>query len=458
MTLLETADALRKREVSSVVLTTAALACIERLNPGTNAMLTVMADSARERARQADVELARGEARSPLHGIPIAVKDLFYTKGVRTTGGSKLFANFVPDYDAAVVERLNDAGAVLVGKTGLHELAYGITSSNPHFGVIRNPWDRDRIPGGSSGGSGTSVASGMVFMAMGSDTGGSIRIPASYCGTVGLKPTFGRVSRYGSFPLGFSLDHMGPLTRSVRDAAAVLEAIAGYDWRDDSTSRHPVESYVPAAEPSIRGVRVGMPENFFFERVDAEVEKAVRATFKTVESMGAEVVPVRVPDMAAINTVARIILLAEASAGLEPHLERRDQFGADVLALLDQGRLIPATDYVNAQRLRRRMQTEFNALFSRIDCLFTPTTPITAPRIGETTATIGGETEDVRLATTRFMRGVNLLGVPAISVPCGSDRHGLPIGLQIIGKAFGEALILRVAQAVLPGETRLATS
>ena len=452
MTLLEAAAALRRRETSSVELTEGALDRIARLNPVTNAILTVMAESARAQALQADAELARGQGRGPLHGIPVALKDLFYTKGVRTTGGSKLFAQFVPDHDAAVVESLAGGGAVLVGKAGMHELAYGITSSNPHFGAIRNPWDRDRIPGGSSGGSAASVAAGMVFMAMGSDTGGSIRIPASFCGVVGLKPTFGRVSRYGAMPLGFSLDHMGPLTRSVRDAAAVLNIIAGYDRRDDTSSRRPVENYVPEAEPSLRGLRIGLPENFYFERLDPDVDQAVRGAFHTAESRGAQVVPLRVPDIAAINTVGRMILLAEASALMEPHLAQRDQFGADVLALLDQGRLLPATDYVNAQRLRRAMQREFAALWPRVDCLFTPTTPITAPRIGETSTTIGGETEDVRLASTRLVRAINVLGLPAVSIPCGSDRRGLPIGLQIVGKPFAEALILRVAQALLPAE------
>jgi aspartyl-tRNA(Asn)/glutamyl-tRNA(Gln) amidotransferase subunit A len=452
VTLLETAAALRRREISSMELTNAALACIERLNPATNAVQLVMAEAAREGARQADAELARGEGRGPLHGIPVAVKDLFYTKGVRTTGGSKLFEDFVPDHDAAVVESLRAGGAVLMGKTGLHELAYGITSSNPHFGAVRNPWDRDRIPGGSSGGSGAAVAAGMVFMAMGSDTGGSIRIPASFCGVVGLKPTYGRVSRFGSMPLAYSLDHMGPLTRSVRDAAAVLNVIAGYDPRDETTSRRPVENYVPDLQPSLKGMRVGMPDKYYLDRLEPDVDSAVRAAFRTVESHGAEIVPLPVPDIDAFNTVARLILLAEATAALEPYLERRDQFGDDVMALLDQGRLIPATDYINAQRLRRKMQREFQALWSRVDCLFTPTTPITAPRIGETTTKIGGELQNVRLATTRFVRAINLLGIPAVSIPCGRDQRGLPIGLQIVGKPFAEAVIMRAAQAVLPAE------
>jgi aspartyl-tRNA(Asn)/glutamyl-tRNA(Gln) amidotransferase subunit A len=455
MTLLEAAAALRRRETSSVELTAAALQRIERLNPGSNAVQLVMADTAREHAKQADEELARGGGRGPLHGVPIAVKDLFCTKGVRTTAGSKLFASYVPDFDAAVVERLHAGGAVLVGKTGMHELAYGITSSNPHFGAVRNPWDRDRIPGGSSGGSGAAVAAGMVFMAMGSDTGGSIRIPASFCGVVGLKPTYGLVSRYGALPLGFTLDHMGPLTRSVRDAGAVLNLIAGFDPRDPASVRRPAENYVPDPEPSLRGLRIGLPGNFYFERLDPEVDAAVRGALSAAQSCGAEIVPLRVPDIAAINTVARVILLAEAAAVLEPHLEKRDQFGADVLALLDQGRLLPATDYINAQRLRRQMQIEFDALWPRVDCLFTPTTPATAPRIGETSTTIGGESEDVRLAATRLVRAVNVLGLPAVSIPVAADHRGLPIGLQIIGKPFAEALILRVAQALLPNEVQV---
>jgi aspartyl-tRNA(Asn)/glutamyl-tRNA(Gln) amidotransferase subunit A len=253
-------------------------------------------------------------------------------------------------------------------------------------------------------------------------------------------------------PLGFSLDHMGPLTRSVRDAGAVLNVIAGHDPRDETSSRRSVENYVPDSEPSIRGLRIGLPENFYFERLDPDVDAAVRAAFQTAESHGAEIVPLRVPDIAALNTVARIVLLAEASALLEPHLEQRDRFGPDVLALLDQGRLLPATDYINAQRLRRAMQREFADLWSRVDCLFTPTTPITAPRIGETATTIGGQSQDVRLATTRLVRAINALGLPALSVPCGADRRGLPIGLQIVGPPFAEALILRVAQALAPAE------
>ena len=448
MTIQEAAAALRARTVSAAELADAALGRITKLQERLNAFITVTEERARERARQADEELARGVDRGPLHGIPVAVKDVFCTRGIRTTCGSKLFADFVPDRDAAVVEKLEAAGAVPLGKTNMHELAYGITSGNPHFGAVRNPLDTERIPGGSSGGSGAAVAGGMVFAAMGSDTGGSIRIPASFCGTAGLKPTFGRVSRYGVMPLDFSLDHMGPMTRSVRDAALVLNAIAGYDARDDTSSRKPVEDYLPGVDASIRGLRIGLPENFYFDRLHPEVDRAVRRMAELAEELGARVVPVRVPDMAAVNLVGRVILLSEASALMGRHLDRREEFGADVLALLDQGRLMPATDYINAQRLRRMMQQEFQCVWKQADLLLTPATPTTAPRIGQTTVEIDGEMEDARLASTRLVRGINVLGLPALSMPCGFSSEGLSVGLQIIGRPFEEELILRAGAAL----------
>jgi aspartyl-tRNA(Asn)/glutamyl-tRNA(Gln) amidotransferase subunit A len=285
----------------------------------------------------------------------------------------------------------------------------------------------------------------MVFAAMGSDTGGSIRIPASYCGVVGLKPSYGRVSRFGVLPLDFSLDHMGPLTRSVRDAAAVLNAIAGHDPRDDSSSRQPVENYLPAEDASLAGVRIGVPENLGFDRVSPAVAEAFRGAVGVAAGLGARVVPVRLPDMDALNAIGRIILLSEASAIFERKLGDRTNFGADVFALLQQGSLISATDYVNAQRLRRLKREEFGAVWREAGFLLTPSTPITAPKIGETTVEIGGECEDVRLASTRFVRGMNVLGLPAISIPCGTDAAGLPIGLQIIAPEFREAALLRIA-------------
>ncbi|MGA2324849.1 MAG: amidase [Bryobacteraceae bacterium] len=448
MTILEAAAALRSRKISCAELVAQSLARIARLDPKLNAFITVLEESAPPAAKRADEELARGIDRGPLHGIPVAVKDVFCTQGIRTTCGSRIFENHVPGHDAAVVEKLAEAGAVLVGKTNLHELAYGVTSTNPHFGAVRNPWDLERIPGGSSGGSAAAVASGMVFLAMGSDTGGSIRIPASYCGAVGLKPSYGRVSRYGVMPLDFTLDHMGPIARSVRDAAAALNAIAGFDPRDESSSRLPVENFVPPEQVSLAGLRIGLPENYYFERVERSVAQAVHRAAEVARSLGARVVAVRVPSIDAINTVGRLVLQAEASAIMAPYLAQRDQFGADVLALLDQGRFVAAADYVNAQRLRRLMRQEFAAVWSEVDCLFTPTTPTAAPRIGESTVEICGEIEDVRLAATRFVRAFNVLGVPALSLPCGFDPRGLPLGLQIAAPAFEEAKLLRVAAAV----------
>ena len=435
MTIPEAATALRSRSVSCVELTKQCLDQIAKLNPKLNAFITVTGESALAHAQELDRELAAGQDRGPLHGIPIAHKDLIATKGVRTTSGSKLFADYVPDFDASIVKKLADAGAVMLGKTGLHELAYGITSDNPHFGTVRNPRDPERSPGGSSGGSGAAVATGMVFMATGTDTGGSIRIPAAFCGVVGLKPTYGLVDRSGIQPLGYTLDHIGPLARTVNDARIALDAMSG------PAARRP-------APASLKDIRIGLPENFYFTHVAPEVSAAVRKTARAAEEFGARVIPVRVPDIDALNTAGRVILLAEASALYEPYMSRRADFGQDVLSLLDQGRLVPATDYLHAQRLRKVLVNEFRALFQTIDCLFTPASATTAPRIGQKQVELGGQMHDTRLATTRLVRGINVLGFPALSLPCGQSPEGLPIGLQMIARPFEENLLLLLGEAL----------
>jgi aspartyl-tRNA(Asn)/glutamyl-tRNA(Gln) amidotransferase subunit A len=404
MTIGQAAARLRAREVSALELAQESLRRIREAQPRLNAFITVTEELALERARRADEELARGIDRGPLHGIPYALKDVFDMRGIPTTCGSKIFSDRVAEHDSAVFEKLTEAGAVPMGKTGLHELAYGITNDNPHFGAVRNPHDAGRIAGGSSGGSGAAVAGGMVFFALGTDTGGSTRIPAAYCGCAGLKPTMGRVSRYGMMPLGFSLDHAGVLARDARDAALVLNAIAGFDRRDDSSSRRPVPDYLPAGGSSLNGRRVGVPEKFFNERLAPEVERGVADALRRAESLGARLVSVATPDPAEINVVGRLILLAEASALMRPYLERRTDFGPDVLALLDQGRLISATDYIDAQRLRRLYQEKWARVWERADVLFTPTTPIEAPRIGQEKVVTGDAEEDVRLASTRLVR------------------------------------------------------
>ena len=437
MTILEAAAALRTKKISSADLTGESLKRIAAANPKLNAFITVTADAARARASALDTELAHGTDRGPLHGIPIAHKDLLMTRGVRTTAGSKIFSDFIPDHDAEVVRKLDEAGAVVVGKTGLHELAYGITSNNPHFGAVHNPWDLERIPGGSSGGSGAAVAAGLVFMATGTDTGGSIRIPSSFCGTVGLKPAYERVSRRGVIPLGLTLDHIGPMTRTVRDSAVSFHAMA------DNPS-----GYVPPAQVDIRGLRIGLPENYYFDRLDVEVAAAVRTAVQSAAAMGARILDIRVPDIDAINTVGRILLLVEAVSNLRPYLARRADFGPDVLTLLDQGRLISGADYTDAQRLRRIYIREFSRAWSQVDCIFTPCTPTPAPKIGQTTIEIGSATDDVRLASTRFMRAINVLGIPSLAMPCGFSQSGLPLGLQILGSPRSEDTLLKIGAAL----------
>jgi aspartyl-tRNA(Asn)/glutamyl-tRNA(Gln) amidotransferase subunit A len=435
MTIAEAAQALRSRRISSVELTQQCLDQIAKLNPVLNAFITVTGDSALARAQELDRELAQGIDRGPLHGIPIAHKDLMCTKGVRTTSGSKIFADFVPDRDAPVVRKLAEAGTVMVGKAGLHELAYGITSDNPHFGTIRNPRNPEHSPGGSSGGSGVAVATGMAFLATGTDTGGSIRVPASFCGVAGLKPTYGLVDRSGVQPLGLSLDHVGPLARTVDDLRLALDAMS------TPARRKP-------APQSVHKIRVGLPENFYFTSTAPEVKAAVHDAAHRAEKLGARVIPVRVPDIEALNTAGLVILLSEAAAVHQAELHRRGDFGTDVLALLDQGSLIPAVDYVNAQRQRKVLLDEFHKLFQDIDGLFTPSTPIPAPRIGQTEITLDGARHNTRILTTRFARGINVLGFPALSIPCGTSTEGLPIGLQIIARPFEDNLALMLGKSL----------
>jgi aspartyl-tRNA(Asn)/glutamyl-tRNA(Gln) amidotransferase subunit A len=427
----EAALALRSRRVSCVELVRQALHA-EEAHRDLNCFITLTPDEALRDAEALDAELAAGRDRGPLHGIPIAHKDLYYTAGVRTTNGTRIFADFVPEYDAVSVVHLKEAGAVSIGKLNMHEMAYGITSSNPHYGPVRNPHDRERIPGGSSGGSGAAVATGVVFAATGSDTGGSIRIPASFCGTVGFKPTFGSVSTEGCFALGKSLDHMGPLTRTVEDAALMVAGMGG-----------PSIDVVPDAR-----VRVGIPENFFLERVQPEVLAAVVEAGRRAQSAGATVKRVRVPDPEGLFASARTILLAEAATVLAPGSQPRHEFGSDVLALLDTGAKVLATEFIWAKEAAERLRASWAALFKEIDVLFTPTTPTTAPRIGQSTIPINGREEDTRLLTTRCCRGINLLGYPAISIPAGKDGAGLPIGLQIVGGWGQDARVLGVAAAL----------
>ncbi len=434
MTVSESGRLLRARKISCVELLEQTLADIKQRDVF-RSFITMTEEDARLEALERDRELAAGVDRGPFHGVPTAFKDLFYTKGVRTTAGSLLFRDFVPDYDATVVERMKAAGAVSLGKTNMHELAYGITSKNPHYGFVLNPHDTSRVAGGSSGGSAALVGAGLLAMSLGSDTGGSIRIPASFCGVVGLKPTYGRVSRWGVMPLAFSLDHVGPIGATVEDCALAMNAIAGPDTFD-----LPVTS-------DLRGVRVGVPVNFFFERVDEEVAAAVKRAIAEMARLGATLIDVRIPDPGEMNAAARTVQLSETAALYAQQTDPK-LFGEDVWLLIQQGKLIAAHDYVNAQRLRTLFRREFDALWQNIDVLAAPTTPIAAPRLEALTVKTGATEEDTRIACTRLVRAINYLGEPALSMPCGKTTGGLPIGLQLISAPFSEAALLRIASVI----------
>ncbi len=454
LTIADAAALLQGRKVSPVELTTEALDRIAQLNPRLNAFLTVTEKLAKEQARAAETEIMAGNYRGPLHGIPIAVKDLFFTRGIRTTAGSKILANFVPDFDATCVEKLREAGAVLLGKTALHEFAYGMMNNNPHYGFTRNPWDPQRTPGGSSGGSAVAVATGMAFSALGTDTGGSIRIPSSFCGVAGLKPTFGRVSCHGVYPLGYTMDHAGPLARTVQDVVIVYRAIAGYDPKDDfSVDRdfdeiHLTSSLTNQSRDREGAVKVGVLEDYFFDRLQPEVERAVRESARVLEHLGAQVSSVSLPGMFELTEAGRISLAAEAYLLHKKDLEEHaDDLGQDVRLLIEQGKDVTASDYVSAQLVRHKFRRRLEQLFQEVDVIVTPSTAITAFPFDMTKVAIGGHEEGARTAGTRLTRPFNASGHPALSVCCGFDDQGLPIGLQIVGKLWDEATVLQVGYA-----------
>jgi aspartyl-tRNA(Asn)/glutamyl-tRNA(Gln) amidotransferase subunit A len=444
MNIRELGQRLRRREISCVELIEQTFADIKKRDTF-NCLITMTEEQALADAHTLDRDFAEGRDRGPLHGIPIAHKDLFYTRGIRTTGGSLIYKDFIPDHDATVVERLHVAGAISIGKANLHEIAYGITSKNPHFGFVLNPRDPKRIPGGSSGGSAALVAAGFLPMALGTDTGGSIRIPASYCGITGLKPTYGRVSRYGVLPLAFSLDHVGPLGSCVEDCALTMNAIAGPDPRDRSCAQFPAPDFNLPAPANLNGLRVGIPANFFFDSLRDDVATAVHNAILVLERLGASLIETPIPDLAEVNIAARVIQLAETAAVYARHRDRT-MFGNDVWGLIEQGRMITAEEYINAQRLRTLFRREFDALWQKIDILAAPSTPITAPLLEETTVRIGAKEEDTRMASTRLARAINLIGEPALSLACGKDSSGLPIGMQLIGAPFTEPKLLQAAK------------
>jgi aspartyl-tRNA(Asn)/glutamyl-tRNA(Gln) amidotransferase subunit A len=433
------APRLQRGEVSSVELTQACLERIRAQDEQINAFQIVLEASALEEARRADQEISGGAYRGPLHGIPIAHKDLYYTAGTRTTAGSKILEQFVPDYDATVVSKLKDAGSVLLGKLNMHEFAAGGTNNNPWYGPTRNPWALDRIPGGSSGGSAAALAAGMAFGTTGSDTAGSIRIPSHCCGTTGLKPTFGRVSKYGVVPLSWTLDHTGPMTRSVRDAALMLQVMAGFDPLDPDSVEHQVDDFVSELDAGVRGLTIGVPRNHFNQVLQPDIERAWQSAIQTLVDLGAQTVEVEFPSFGEAPAIGMIILRAEMAAFHQQWFaERPDDYSPAIRQRLAENLTRSAVDYVHAQRARDMLYAELRSALALADVIVTPTAPLTATPIGHDA---GAD----RLV--QFTYPFNLTRCPALSLPCGFDSLGLPIGLQIAAGPWQEALILRVGNA-----------
>jgi aspartyl-tRNA(Asn)/glutamyl-tRNA(Gln) amidotransferase subunit A len=437
-TLASVSRAIASGDVSPVEVTKACLDCIARLDRPLNAFVTVTAEAALADARRAEREIGAGRRRGPLHGVPLALKDIFATAGIRTTCGSRVLRDWVPAEDATVVRRLRDAGAVILGKLNMSEFAYGAIHSD--YGPPRNPWNVDRFTGGSSSGSGAAVAAGLCFGATGTDTGGSIRGPAAYCGVVGLKPTYGLVSRAGVVPLSWSLDHAGPMARTVDDTALLLDAMAGFDPADPTSIAAPPEASAPAA----RALRIGVAREFFGDKTAADVAARVREAVRTLEPMVAGVEEVAVPLLDEMIGAWWTICLAEASAYHQETLRTRPQdFGPIVRERLQAGLAIPAVQYLQAQRLRRAAVLEFDALLAKVDLVVLPSAFSDAPRIEGADAAHASDTLRQRIAPTAPF---NLLGVPAVSVPCGFSDAGLPVGLQIAGRRGEDRLVLAAAR------------
>ena len=438
------------KEVSPVEVVRAHLDRIARLDGTLHAFITVCGDAALEAARAAESAVAAGQTLGPLHGVPIGLKDLVDTRGVRTTGGSRILADRVPDADATVTARLTGAGAIVLGKLNMHEFAYGPEGLNDHYGQTRNPWDAAvaRVPGGSSSGSGAAVAGGLVPAALGSDTGGSIRIPASLCGITGLKPTYGRVSRAGVLPLSWSMDHVGPMTRSAADCAALLGAMAGYDPADPTTSVLPVPEYTAALGRDVKGLRVGVLRGMFAEGLAPGLGAAMESAVRQLQALGAVVDEVTLTRAGDVAAAALAVVAPEALAYHARWMRTRPQdYQRDVRERLFTGAFVSGVSYLRAQQIRALVRAEVDDALARRDVLLAPSTPIAATPLGERETAVDGGRTDVRGALLRFTRPFNFSGHPSCSVPCGFTAEGMPLGMQIVGRPFDEATVLRVADA-----------
>lgn len=439
LTITSALEALHRQKVTAQDLTKACLRQIEQLNPRLNAFITVM-DA--ESALSAQLPANSHPLTSALRGIPIALKDLFDTAGILTTAGSKFFSENIPDRDAFVVEKLRQAGAIILGKTNTHEIALGVTGNNPHFGTARNPWDATRIPGGSSSGSAIAVATGMALGALGTDTGGSIRIPASLCGVVGLKPTYGRVSLRGVFPLSWNLDHVGPITKCVKDAALMLQVISAYDPADPTSVKMLGGDYLGHLVDDMEGRRIALGIGDYMDSTDLEVVNAVREASEVFKSMGCRVQEVNVDWMREAALANSSMTRADGAAVHRDRLrEHPEMFGEDICRRLQDGAKTTSTEYILARRTQVEVRKRCEQFFESYDLLLSPTTPIAAPHIE------GNDAVEEAARLTRFTSPFNLIGLPALSIPCGFTKSGLPIGLQIISRLWAEAKVLNAGYA-----------
>lgn len=443
LSLADASDLVRRKKISSVDLTRACLGRVERLNPRLNAFITVTAEQALSDARAAERDIANGRWRGPLHGIPVALKDLFDTAGVRTTAASEVFADRVPTEDAEVVRRLKAAGAVILGKLNMHEFAYGDSSAQSHCGPVRNPWDVSRIPGGSSGGSAAAVAARLCYAALGSDTGGSVRQPAAYCGIAGLKPTYGLVSTRGVVPLSWSLDHVGPMCRSVADVALTLQPLAGHDPLDANSLSVSPPDYTSALRKKVSSLRLGVPRAVFYETLDPEIERAVNAALDVLRRLTAGARDVTLPAYQTLPVAG-----AEAYAFHAPYFTKTpERYKAMTRRRLEAGAGVSAAAYIQGRRELDRLRRDIRAVFADVDLLVTPTTalmPATVDAALNDTSTPPAGGVAIALRNTQPF---DIFGIPTISVPCGFSASGLPIGLSISGPALGEPAVLALAHA-----------
>ena len=438
----------QSKEISPVEIIEAHLTRIDATEPVLNSFITLLADQARKSARQAEKDIQAGRYKGPLHGIPVALKDLYNTGGVRTTSGSRIFDTFIPAEDCTVAAKFHQAGAILLGKLNMHQFAYGPTGENPDYGHMHNPWNPDMVTGGSSGGSGSAAAAGQCTITTGSDTGGSIRIPAALCGIVGLKPTYGLVSRYGLSSLSWSLDHPGPMTRTVEDTAITMNVIAGHDPKDVASAKVDIPDYTSALTGDVKGLRIGIVKEYFEAPLDPQVRNAVMDAISLLESMGAKIKEVSYPMFNQSQAISSTVLMAEATAYHRDLLEKDGhQLYEPVRQRLEAGLFISAAEYLRAQQARSIFDQQGRRLLDEVDLLAGPTEPVTAPEILASKVMAGEQEVGVVGALTQYTRPYNINGFPAISVPCGFSDDGMPIGLQLAGRPFDELTVLRAAHA-----------